>query len=47
SLDGYTAIEDENRKWVRFEYPIDISDEELGKVVMEGFKYCTSIYKEK
>ncbi|HDR1360959.1 TPA: CdiI family contact-dependent growth inhibition immunity protein, partial [Pasteurella multocida] len=26
---------------------IDISDEELGKVVMEGFKYCTSIYKKK
>ncbi|HDR1014163.1 TPA: CdiI family contact-dependent growth inhibition immunity protein, partial [Pasteurella multocida] len=25
----------------------DISDEELGKVVMEGFKYCTSIYKKK
>ncbi|HDR0631332.1 TPA: CdiI family contact-dependent growth inhibition immunity protein [Pasteurella multocida] len=47
SLDSYTAIEDENRKWVRFEYPIDISDEELGKVVMEGFKYCTSIYKKK
>ncbi|XWY22249.1 contact-dependent growth inhibition system immunity protein [Bisgaard Taxon 45] len=47
SLNGYTAIEDENRKWVRFEYPIDISDEELGKVVMEGFKYCTSIYKKK
>ncbi|HDR1043956.1 contact-dependent growth inhibition system immunity protein [Pasteurella multocida] len=46
-LNGYTAIEDENRKWVRFEYPIDISDEELGKVVMEGFKYCTSIYKKK
>ncbi|HDR0856424.1 TPA: CdiI family contact-dependent growth inhibition immunity protein, partial [Pasteurella multocida] len=27
--------------------PIDISDEELGKVVMEGVKYCTSIYKKK
>ncbi|MCL7839399.1 hypothetical protein M8985_10830 [Pasteurella multocida] len=24
-----------------------MSDEELGKVVMEGFKYCTSIYKKK
>ncbi|WP_424407921.1 contact-dependent growth inhibition system immunity protein [Pasteurella sp. PK-2025] len=46
-LNGYTAIKDEKGKWVEFEYPIDISDEELGKVVMEGFKYCTSIYKKK
>ncbi|HDX1086741.1 contact-dependent growth inhibition system immunity protein [Pasteurella multocida] len=47
SLNGYTAIKDEKGKWVKFENPIDISDEELGKVVMEGFKYCTSIYKKK
>ncbi|QIM62824.1 hypothetical protein A1D29_05710 [Pasteurellaceae bacterium Orientalotternb1] len=47
SLDGYTAIEDEKRNWVRFEYPINISDEELGKAVIEGFEYCTSIYKKK
>ncbi|HDR0809145.1 TPA: CdiI family contact-dependent growth inhibition immunity protein, partial [Pasteurella multocida] len=47
SLNGYTAIKDEKGKSVKFEHPIDISDEELGKVVMEGVKYCTSIYKKK
>lgn len=47
SLDGYTAIEDENRNWIKFDYPIDLSYEELGEAVMRAFEYCTSIYKKK
>lgn len=45
SMDGYTAIEDKDKNWVKFEYPVNLSDEDLGKAVKEAFGYCTSIYR--
>lgn len=46
-LDSFGTVKDKDGKGVEFEYPINISDEELGKAVMEAFEYCTSIYKRK
>ncbi|HDR1365127.1 TPA: CdiI family contact-dependent growth inhibition immunity protein, partial [Pasteurella multocida] len=34
-------------KAIEFTYSIDLSDEELGKAVMNAFEYSTSIYKKK
>lgn len=45
SIDGYTAIEDKDKNWIKFEYSSTLSDEKLGEVVMNAFKYCTSIYR--
>lgn len=46
-LGTFGTVRDNSGKAVQFEYPTDLSDEELGKAVMEGFKYCTSIYQKK
>lgn len=46
-LRSYGTVRDKSGKGVEFEYPINISNEELGKAVMEAFEYCTSIYKRK
>lgn len=46
-LGTFGTVKDNSGKAVQFEYPTDLSDEELGKAVMEGFKYCTSIYQKK
>ncbi|QLB12914.1 uncharacterized protein DUF1436 [Bisgaardia hudsonensis] len=45
SLGSFTSVKDENKKAIKFEYPLTISDEELGKATMEAFEYCTSIYR--
>ncbi|HDR0629957.1 contact-dependent growth inhibition system immunity protein [Pasteurella multocida] len=45
SLDGFTAILNLDKTQLEFKYDINISDEELGKAVREGLKYCTSIYR--
>ncbi|TCP92064.1 uncharacterized protein DUF1436 [Cricetibacter osteomyelitidis] len=45
SLDGFTSVRDKNGNTVTFEYPITLSDEELGIAVMKAFEYCTSIYR--
>lgn len=45
SVSGYTAIEDKDKNWVKFEYSSIISDEKLGEVVINAFKCCTSIYR--
>lgn len=46
-LGTFGTVRDNSGKAVQFEYPTDLSDEELGKAVMEGVKYCTSIYQKK
>ncbi|MCK3655915.1 hypothetical protein A4G19_09120 [Pasteurellaceae bacterium Macca] len=45
SLDGYTSVRDKNGNAIEFEYPINLTDEALGKAVMQAFEYCTSIYR--
>lgn len=45
SLDGFTAILNPDGTQLEFKYDINISDEELGRAVREGLKYCTSIYR--
>lgn len=46
-LGTFGTVRDKSGNAVKFEYPINLSDEELGKAVMEAFEYCTSIYKRK
>lgn len=46
-LGTFGTVKDKSGKGIEFEYPIGLSDEELGKAVMEAFTYCTSIYKKK
>ncbi|QLB42035.1 CdiI family contact-dependent growth inhibition immunity protein [Mannheimia pernigra] len=46
-LRSYGTVRDKSGKGIEFEYPVGLSDEELGKAVMEAFEYCTSIYKKK
>lgn len=46
SLGGYTAASDKNGQAIEFKYPLNLTDEELGKATMEAFKYCTSIYNQ-
>ncbi|MGV6988174.1 contact-dependent growth inhibition system immunity protein [Testudinibacter sp. P80/BLE/0925] len=45
SLDGSTAVKKKDGTAIEFEYPLEISDEELGMKIREAFKYCTSIYR--
>lgn len=45
SLDGSTAVKKKDGTAIEFEYPLEISDEELGIKIREAFKYCTSIYR--
>ncbi|QLB42326.1 CdiI family contact-dependent growth inhibition immunity protein [Mannheimia pernigra] len=47
SLGGFTSVNRQDGKAIEFEYPANLSDEELGAAVMEALKYCTSIYKRK
>lgn len=44
SLDGFTGIS-KNKQRLKFSYPLDITDEELGKAIYEAFTHCTSIYR--
>lgn len=46
-LDSFGTVKDKDGKGVEFEYPVNLSDEELGRAVKEAFEYCTSIYKKK
>ncbi|WP_044469613.1 contact-dependent growth inhibition system immunity protein [Mannheimia massilioguelmaensis] len=45
SLGGYTSVKSTDGKVIEFKYPLLLSDEELGKAVMNAFEYCTSIYR--
>ncbi|WP_386698362.1 contact-dependent growth inhibition system immunity protein [Lonepinella sp. MS14436] len=45
SLDGFTCVRDKEGNAIEFEYPLTLSDEELGAVTMKAFDYCTSIYR--
>lgn len=44
-LASYTSVKGKDGFAIKFEYPLTITDEELGKVTIDAFKYCTSIYK--
>ena len=44
-LDSFGTVRDKEGKGIDFEYSVNLSDEELGKAVMEAFEYCTSIYR--
>ncbi|MDG2944691.1 contact-dependent growth inhibition system immunity protein [Exercitatus varius] len=44
-LGTFGTVRDKDGKGVEFEYPVNLSDEELGKAVKEAFGYCTSIYR--
>ncbi|MFC0323058.1 contact-dependent growth inhibition system immunity protein [Gallibacterium melopsittaci] len=44
SLDGFTTLKNSEGEITQFEYPLTITDEELGKATMDAFEYCTSIY---
>lgn len=46
-LDSFGTVRDKDGNGVEFEYPVNLSDEELGEAVMRAFEYCTSIYKRK
>ncbi|WP_231104085.1 contact-dependent growth inhibition system immunity protein [Pasteurella multocida] len=46
-LGTFGTARDRYGKAIEFTYPIDLSDEELGKAVMDAFEYSTSIYKKK
>lgn len=43
-LASYTSVKGKDGFAVKFEYPLTITDEELGKATMDAFEYCTSIY---
>ncbi|EIJ70887.1 contact-dependent growth inhibition system immunity protein [Pasteurella bettyae] len=44
-LDSFETVRDKDGQGVEFEYPVNLSDEELGKAVKDAFEYCTSIYR--
>ena len=44
-LDSFGTVRDKDGKGVEFEYPVNLSDEALGKAVKEAFEYCTSVYR--
>ncbi|HDR1572148.1 TPA: CdiI family contact-dependent growth inhibition immunity protein, partial [Pasteurella multocida] len=46
-LGTFGTARDRYGKAIEFTYSIDLSDEELGKAVMDAFEYSTSIYKKK
>lgn len=46
-LGTFTTAKNKEGKGIEFEYSVGLSNEELGKAVMEAFEYCTSIYKKK
>lgn len=45
-LGTFTGIKNKPQG-LQLEYSVGLSNEELGKAVMEAFEYCTSIYKKK
>ncbi|URJ85101.1 contact-dependent growth inhibition system immunity protein [Pasteurella multocida] len=47
ALGTFGTARDRYGKAIEFTYSIDLSDEELGKAVMDAFEYSTSIYKKK